>query len=116
MDATLDTRQQKFRAKMQDEGKKQRTFFLSDAAMGAIKTRKEITQAPSLNHALESWLVEQNSSEGLTQIQYQILDAAMRLAGANRKLKSIPQDHPDRAKIVEEFRGIVVEITDLSTT
>lgn len=61
MDNTTDSRQQKFRDKMKTEGKKQRVFFLSDDAMDSIKNQKAKTNAPSLNHALESLLTNPTS-------------------------------------------------------
>lgn len=56
MDYNRDDRQQKFREKLKQDGKKGRTFYLSEAAMDALKKRKEETQSPSLNHTLENLL------------------------------------------------------------
>ena len=57
MDWTNDERQKKFREQMKEAGKKQRTFFLSENGMDAIKKFKENAGLPSLNHALEELLI-----------------------------------------------------------
>jgi len=56
MDYTSSNRQHKFRERLKEDGKKQRTFYLSEKAMDAIRKLKEETQAPSVNHALENML------------------------------------------------------------
>lgn len=56
MDTTSQDRQQRFREKMKEEGKRQRVFFLSDSAMDRIKIHKEKSNSASMNHALESLL------------------------------------------------------------
>lgn len=68
MDYTNEERQKKFRDQMKEAGKKQRTFFLSDAAMDSIKKRKAETEAPSLNHALESLLTTTPPSATLPEV------------------------------------------------
>ncbi len=56
MDST--NRQQRYRDKLKSEGMRQRVFFLSDAAMEQIKKRKEVTNSPNMNHALETLLAD----------------------------------------------------------
>ena len=58
MNDSTDKRQEKFRAKMKESGKRQRTFFLSDEAMDSLKQSKEEFKAPSINHALEFMLTK----------------------------------------------------------
>lgn len=68
MDYTNEERQRKFRDQMKETGKKQRTFFLSDAAMDSLKKRKAETESPSLNHALESLLTTPPPSATLPEV------------------------------------------------
>lgn len=60
MDVVEEGRQNKSRAKLKGEVKRQRTFFLSDEAMDSLKRRQESSNAPSINHALESLLTSQS--------------------------------------------------------
>ena len=63
MNDSTDKRQEKFRAKMKESGKRQRTFFLSDEAMDSLKKCKEESNAPSINHALEFMLTKLSTPE-----------------------------------------------------
>lgn len=69
MDYSNEERQRKFRDQMKETGKKQRTFFLSDAAMDTLKKRKAETEASSLNHALESLLTTTQPSAKMPEVE-----------------------------------------------
>ncbi len=57
LDKKTDDRQKKFREQMKSSGKRQRTFFLSDEAVEALKKRKIDTDAANLNQVLEDLLL-----------------------------------------------------------
>ncbi|ADL56143.1 hypothetical protein [Gallionella capsiferriformans] len=54
---SAELRQKKFRDQMKSSGKRQRTFFLSDEAVEALKKRKIDTNAANLNQVLEDLLL-----------------------------------------------------------
>lgn len=60
MDATNPLRQDRFRQKKKSEGKRQRAFFLSDAALQRIKIHKDEFRFENMNQALESLLTSPN--------------------------------------------------------
>lgn len=94
--------------------------------MDTIKMRKEMTEAPSLNHALEMLLTnpqltstsasnfEQTSRHGLSEQQRKILDAAAQLGQINRELKSSPKITPECELIAKKFMGAVDELSALT--
>lgn len=69
MDTTNQDRQQRFREKMKEEGKRQRVFFLSDAAMDRVRIWKEESNSQSMNHALESLLVAKQTEHKIESPQ-----------------------------------------------
>lgn len=121
MDYTSEERQKKFRDQMKETGKKQRTFFLSDAAMDSIKKRKTETNAPSLNHAMESLLTTTPPSATLPEVatktvtiyeptaeQLAIIEQAKIVAGAYRNWKQSPSNEtaPALAQEAEILTGL----------
>lgn len=80
MDYTIGNRQQKFRDKMKTDGKKQRVFFLSDVAMNAIKNQKTKTNAPSLNHSLETLLTNTVNQQEIVEQAKIVSDAFLKWA------------------------------------
>lgn len=90
MGNTTNNRQRKFRQAMKDEGKTQRSFFLTDKALEAIQQHKEKIQASSINHALEHILTSLivdvvAENEILKGRQDAIIAQAKRVADAYRK-------------------------------
>ena len=69
MDDTNLERQKRYREKLKNDGKRQRVFFLSDAAVEQIKKIKDVTNSPSVNHALEALLTgELNAAPSYPEI------------------------------------------------
>lgn len=122
MDITNENRQQKFRDRMKESGKKQRVFFLSDEAMDALKKRKSDTQAPSLNHALESLLISLGTDIKVVEVpanfssrEQEILDAARRLHQLSFEFRNTPEGEKEtRARLQENYWAITKEIAELA--
>jgi hypothetical protein len=94
MDIKKESSQSKFLARKKKEGKKQRTFLLTDAAMDVIRKRQEETRAPNKNDTLEQMLIspppatvpEEQTPQHIEQVEKQnaILEQAKRLADVYR--------------------------------
>lgn len=93
---------------MNEAGKRQRSFFLSEQAMAALQQYKEKFHAPSLNHALENMLTSiVMSFETADQINQSNEPAQQQNDKHNERLNEIAVQAQRTSETFREFQRIL---------